>query len=386
MDESIRLGRIAGIHIGMNWSLLVIAWLIAWSLAGQQLPAEYPGYATSAYWTAGILASIVFFASLLAHEMSHALQARRENVEVEGITLWLFGGVARMRGEAMSAGGEFRITIAGPLSSLSIALVFFLLGLALDAANASELLVGTFFWLARINAVLAAFNMIPAFPLDGGRVFRAWLWRKKGDKTRATVVAARVGRGFGYLLVAIGLIDFAVNSEFGGLWFVLLGYFLTTAARSEESHVLLRGALVGLQVRDIMSSDVVSVPAWTTVQTFIDEYATRHRFSAFPTHDFDGRTEGLVTLARVQDAPHDERADARVRDYAYRLVEVPTARPREPLTDLLERSAGSEHCRSLVIDEEGALVGIVSPRDISRALDLASLRGARLPSGVGPRV
>jgi len=386
MDESIRLGRIAGIRVGMNWSLLVIAWLIAWSLAGQQLPAEYPGYGTSAYWTAGILASIVFFASLLAHEMAHALQARREDVEVEGITLWLFGGVARMRGEAMSAGAEFRITIAGPVSSLSIALVFFLVGLALDAGNASELLVGTFFWLARINAVLAAFNMIPAFPLDGGRVFRAWLWRRKGDKTRATVVAARVGRGFGYLLVGIGLIDFAVNSEFGGLWFVFLGYFLTTAARSEESHVLLRGALAGLQVRDIMSHDVVSVPAWTTVQTFIDEYAARHRFSAFPTHDFDGRTEGLVTLARVQGAPLDERAEARVRDYAFRLDEVPTARPREPLTDLLERSGGAEHGRSLVIDEQGALVGIVSPRDISRALDLASLRGARLPSGVGPRV
>ncbi|CAN5665846.1 site-2 protease family protein [soil metagenome] len=383
MDESIRIARIAGIRVGMNWSLLVVFWLITWSLAGQRFPGEAPGREPSTYWVAGALTALVFFASLLAHEMAHALMARRNGVQVDGITLWLFGGVARLRGDAMTPRAEFRIAIVGPIMSLSIAAVFGLLAVGLDAAGGPELLRVVFVWLARINAVLAVFNMVPAFPLDGGRVLRAWLWKRR-DRTRATVLASRAGRGFGYLLIGLGLVEFAARAQLGGLWFVFLGWFLLNAARAEESHVLLRGALSEVQVADVMSPDPVSAPGWVTIEAFIDGYALRHPFTSFPVQGFDGSLDGLVTLSRIKEVPEGDRAETRVRDIAQPLSSVPIARPDEPLVDVLGRMHGSDG-RALVM-EDGRLVGIVSPRDVARALDVASLRGARTSGGVASRL
>ncbi|MFN2491008.1 MAG: site-2 protease family protein [Actinomycetota bacterium] len=376
MDESFRIARIAGIRVGMNWSLLLVFWLIAWSLAAQRFPSEFPGYEASTYWIAGALTAIVFFASLLAHEMAHALVARRHGVEVDGITLWLFGGVARLRGEAMTPRAELRIAIVGPIMSLAIAAAAAILGWLLDAASAPDLLAGVVKWLARINAVLAVFNMVPAFPLDGGRVLRGWLWKRRG-RTSATVSAARAGRGFGYLLIGLGLVEFALRAQFGGLWFVFLGWFLLNAARMEESHVLLRGALSDVQVRDVMARDPVTAPGWLTVEAFVESYALQHRFATFPLLAFDGTLDGLVTLSRIKQVPADERGSTRVRDIAEPMSSVPTARPDEPLVDALSRMQGSDG-RALVM-QDGELVGILSPRDVARALDVASLRGAPVP-------
>ncbi|HEX6231281.1 MAG TPA: site-2 protease family protein [Actinomycetota bacterium] len=374
MERDIRLGRIAGIEVGLNWSLLVVFWLIAWSLASGVFPELYPGNETTAYWIAAVVAAVVFFGSLLAHELGHALLARRKGVTVDGITLWLFGGVARLRGETMDPGAELRITAIGPAISLVAAGLFALVALGLSALDAPELVVGVPAWLAIINATLAVFNLLPAFPLDGGRVLRAWLWRRRNDRLSATRTAAAVGRAFGYGMIALGLLEFALVASISGLWFVFLGWFLLGAARAEESQTLLRAALRDVRAAHIMSPDPVSVPASLSVRSLIDEYAMARRFTSYPVEDDGGSVVGLVTLARVKAVPPGARDRTTVGEIACPLEDVATVSPDDPAVRLLERMQECEDGRALVFDG-GRLVGIVSPRDVQRALELAGLRG-----------
>ena len=376
MDDSIKLGRIAGISVGVNWSLLLVFWLITWALAGQRFPDEFPGHGRGAYWTAATSTAILFYASLLAHEMGHALVARSKGVRVEGITLWLFGGVAKLDREASTARDELRIAIIGPLVSLGAALVFGVLALGADAAGAPELVVGALAWLSVINVMLAVFNLVPAAPLDGGRVLRAILWRRWNDQTRATVAASRAGRVFGYTLIALGLLEFAAGAGVGGLWFVFLGWFILNAARAEEQHVLLRGALGDLRVRDVMSSSPVVAPDWLTVDAFLEEHVFRNHFSAFPVESFAGALTGLVTLARLKTVPAGDRRRVQVRDVACPLAEVPVVAPDALLLDLLPRLSRFADGRALVLDD-GRLVGIVSRSDVARAVELAAFRDRR---------
>jgi Zn-dependent protease len=377
VDDSIKLGRIAGVGIGMNWSVLVVFWLITWSLAAGRFPVAHPGYADGLYWAAGLLTSLIFFASLLAHEMSHAIVAKREGVEVQGITLWLFGGVAKLKGDAMTPEAELKIAAVGPAVSLALAGAFWLLSSGLEAAGSSDLLAGTMVWLARINAILALFNLVPAFPLDGGRVLRAILWRRR-DRTRATRIAARCGRAFGYILIALGLAEFALRAELGGLWFVFLGYFLLNAARGEEAHVLLRSALAGQLVRDVMTPDPVTVPGWISVQDLIDDYIFKHRYTAFPVIAFDGSPQGLTGLKLAKEVPAERRATTRVAQACRPLSEVPVAHPDEALSDLLDRIAQPFSGRTLVL-VDGRVVGIISPADVLHALQLAEIKGKEVP-------
>ena len=372
MHESIRLGRILGIRVGMNWSLLVVFWLISWSLAGAQLPSEHPGYAVIEYWIAGVTTAFVFFVSLLAHEMAHALMARRDKVEVEGITLWLFGGVARIRGDAASSRSEMRITIVGPLTSLVIAGVFVAAGGWVEAAGGPEILAGVLGWLGRINAMLAVFNMIPAFPLDGGRVLRAWLWRTR-DKLSATRIAARVGQGFGYLLIGAGIFQVLSATRLGGVWLMFLGWFVMSAAKAELAHVALRATLADIRVDQVMTPAPVAAPDWLSVESFIDQFPLRHGSSAFPLVGVDGKPSGLVSVARVEEVPSQERARKRVAEIAVPLDQVGVGHPEEPLTDLLDRMPSESAGRGLVVDGDGRLVGIVTSSDVERALTAARL-------------
>lgn len=349
-------------------------WLVAWSLAAARFPTQFPGYATGIYWIAGVATAIVFFASLLAHELSHALVARRAGVKVEGVTLWLFGGVARFRGEAMTPGAELRIAAVGPVVSLLLAGAFALLAFSLDSAGVPDLTVGTVAWLGFINAILAIFNLVPAFPLDGGRVLRAVLWSRSKDRLAATKSAALAGRAFAYLLIGFGIVQFAFAAALGGLWFAFLGWFLLGAAQAEESQSLLRGALKDVKVKDIMSPDPVTISESITVESFIDEYAMRHRFSTFPVKNESGDVVGLVTMGRIKQVPQEERSKINIRRVACPLEEVGVAGADEPAVAVLERMQACSDGRALVL-EDNRLRGIVSPRDVQRALDLAGLRG-----------
>jgi Zn-dependent protease len=227
MNPSFTIARIAGIRIGVNWSWLIVFALIVWTLESTVFPTSNPGLATATYVAMAIVAAILFFASLLLHELGHALQARRDGVEIEDITLWLFGGVARFKGMFPSAGAELRIAVAGPLVSLLLGGMF--VGIAVVDGLGSAI-DGVAAWLGYINLMLLTFNLLPALPLDGGRVFRSLLWLRSGDFARATRVASDVGRGFGYLFIGLGLLLFIVQGAWSGAWLAFLGWFLLNAA------------------------------------------------------------------------------------------------------------------------------------------------------------
>jgi Zn-dependent protease len=237
MSESVHFGRIRGIRIGANWSLFPIFFLIAWSLAVVLLPAAAPGFTGWGYWVFALLTTAGFYAGLVAHELSHAIVAQRHGVLVKRIVLWMFGGVAQLEGDTPDARAELQVAAAGPAASLTIAALAALLAWLLGIIGASSLIVAAVWWLAGINALLAAFNLLPAFPLDGGRILRAALWHRWSDRMRATAVAAKVGQVAGYGLVAIGLLEFlAGGGAFGGLWLALVGWFITVAARQQNER------------------------------------------------------------------------------------------------------------------------------------------------------
>ena len=378
IGQHIRLGRISGIELGINWSVLAVFWLIAWSLAAVRLPAQYEGYGSVAYWIAGTATSLVFLASLLAHELGHALVARSAAVEVDGITLWLFGGVARLRGEAMNPRAELMITVVGPFVSVGLAVLFGALSFLLSGMGMQDLIPGVLRWLGVINATLAVFNLVPAFPLDGGRVLRAILWNRRADRLSATRTAAAAGRGFAYFLIGLGLVEFAAGASVGGLWFVFLGWFLLGAAAVEESQALLRGALRDLRVEDIMSREPVAAPSSLSIDSFIDDYVMTRKFATFPIEDDDGAVVGLATLSRAKDIPSDRRHEVRLSEIACPMNEVATVRPQDPAAEVLEGMQRCSDGRALVFDD-GRLVGIVSPRDVQRALERVGLRGEPVP-------
>jgi len=373
MNESLRLGRIAGVAIGINWSVLVIFTLITVGLAAGRFPILQPDLEPVAYAAAGLAAGIAFFLSLLAHELSHAIVARRNGVGVDGITLWLFGGVARLTGEADDPGADFRIAAVGPAVSVALGVVFLVLAGLADAIGLAPLAVEVVVWLGIINIVLAVFNLVPAAPLDGGRILRAALWRRSGDRVAAAVTAARAGRSFGWLLIIGGFAIFVLGAGLGGLWIVFLGWFLINAARMEEEQAVMGGALSGVRVADVMTPDPTTAPDDLSVEQFIEHYVFRHRHSTFPLVDRMGRPTGLVTLRRVKEVPAERRPSMRIGDLACPMDELAIARPDEPLEELLPRMASCADGRSLVMDGP-QLVGIVSPTDVMRRLELAELR------------
>jgi Zn-dependent protease/CBS domain-containing protein len=376
MTETFRLGRIAGIRVGLNWSVLAIFLLIAFGLAGQRFPAAYPGEPAVAYWAAGLAAAVVFFVSLLAHELAHAVVARRHGIAVEGITLWLFGGVARIRGEAPDPGTELRVAGVGPLVSLVLGVVFLAAAAVLDMTTGGGLAVAAVGWLGGINLALAVFNVVPAAPLDGGRLLRAFLWWRTGDRLMATQRASQAGRVFGWLLVGLGLLSVLTQGSLGGLWLAFIGWFLVGAATAEGQQANLRAALAGLPVRQVMTPDVTTVPASMTVQELLDGELARHRPSTFPLTTDTGALAGLVTLDRIRRVPPAERATTALTDIACPLDEVATATPTEPVADLLPRLNACADRRALVL-QDGRLVGIVTPTDISHALEWHGLRARR---------
>lgn len=223
MNETIRLGEIKGVRVGLNWSVIAIFLLLLFGLAAGRFPLRYPDLGVALYVVAGLAAATVFLGSLLAHELAHALVARRNGGKVDGITLWLFGGVARLETESKDPGAEMRMAAVGPFVSLALAAVFGTASWALAAATGDSIAVGVLQWLALINGILAVFNLVPAAPLDGGRILRAFLWRRRGDRFTATITAARAGRAFGWLLVGVGLVELVAAGLAGGLWLALIG-------------------------------------------------------------------------------------------------------------------------------------------------------------------
>jgi Zn-dependent protease/CBS domain-containing protein len=373
--DSFTIGRIAGVRFGVNWSWLVVFALIVWTWATGVFPDTNPGLSDATYVAMAIVAAVVFFASLVAHELGHALVARREGMEIEGITLWLFGGVARFKGMFPSAGAEFRIAIAGPLVSLAIGGGFALIawGLGLPAA-----VDGVVFWLGYINLSLLVFNLLPALPLDGGRVLRSALWAGKRDFAWATRVAAGVGRGFGYLFIAGGIALFIFEGVYSGAWLAFMGWFLLIAAGAEDRYLLARQALRGLRVRDLAVHDPVTARPDLTIGEFMDEVVWKTRYTTYPVTE-NGHALGLLPFRCVAEVPRNEWETRTVRDCMVPAEEVPVVSADDELIDAAAELAGSDLHRALVVDGE-RFVGLLSATDVARALEIRRVGGRLLRS------
>lgn len=365
--QSIRLGTYGGVPVGVHWSVAVIFALVTWELAEVLLPGSYPG-TRSAYWAAAVVAAVLFFASLLAHEVSHAVVARRFGIKVRSITFWLFGGVAQLGSEALTPSADFRIAAAGPAVSLLLVGVFAAAQWVLTSAGAHGLVLAVPMWLWEMNLLLAVFNLVPAAPLDGGRILRAGIWWRSGNRTRASVLAARVGRAFGIVLIALGAVLFVYYDELYALWPAFLGWFLFTAARSEERVALLRQGLEGVKVGDVMTVLPPALPSSTSVAELVHRHLPWYRVDAVAVVGPTGWLEGILPLDRVQQVPPLAHADTPIGSLAYPIGSVPVGRPDEPLQELLQRMADAEGLPAVILDTNNRLAGIVTAHDVNRSI------------------
>jgi Zn-dependent protease/CBS domain-containing protein len=359
--------------------VLVILSLFAWSLA-ITLPLTAPGYPTAGYLLAGITGSVVLLASLLAHELSHAVTARRAGVEVSGVTLWLFGGVARLSDDPKTPAAEFRIAIAGPAVSLGLAVVFGAVAAVAHMAGLPAIAGAVATWLATVNLLLGVFNLLPGAPLDGGRVLAAYLWRRSGDATRAAISAARAGRALASIMVGLGFVQVLAGGTIAGVWLALIGLFVHGAARDEERRLRSRQLLTGVRVGDAMTAGPRTAPAAITAEDFIQHYLLGGAHSAYPVVAPDGLVLGMITLTQLRKVSPDRRAITPLRDIAIPLRELAVAAPDEPLTALLARLSTAPGNRALVV-EGGHVVGIVTPADIAKLLEARDLVFSSRPGG-----
>lgn len=364
MTSSIRLGRLAGVEIGLHWSWAVIFALIVWSLADAVFPETNPGLSDGTYLMMAVIAVIAFFASLLAHELGHATRASREGMEIDGITLWIFGGVARFRGNFPSAGAEFRIAIAGPVVSLAIGAVALAAALLVPLPDAVD---GVLFWLGYINLALLVFNLIPALPLDGGRVLRSALWARQGDFLAATRTAAAIGQGFGQLLIAFGVVAVLFGGAIGGVWFVFIGWFILAAAEAERRGAETHEALSGVRVSEVMVADPVTVDPDLGLEQFIEGCFYEHRHVAYPVVE-EERPVGLISFRSVLALPRESWIGRRVRDAMVPLDQLPVVAPETPLEQAVERISETEINRAPVL-EDGRLAGLLSITDAARVIE-----------------
>ena len=377
MESTFTLLRVRGIPIGVHWSWLFVFAIVVWSLASALFPATYPDLDGSTYVVMALAAAAIFFASVLLHELGHALRGVREGVPIEGITLWLLGGVARLRGNPPSPPAEFRVAICGPLVTLVLAGGFGAAALLGDRLDWPAAVQGVVDYLARINGLLLAFNMVPALPLDGGRVLRSWLWHRQQSFAAATRSAARVGQAFGLMLIAIGLLGLFGGGGPGGIWFVFLGWFLLQAAQAELTMAQVRQALAGRKIRDVMTPDPVVVTPDLPVADLLDRLEPGRRFSSYPVVA-GGRPVGLVSLRMAAALPRAEREVRKVADVMKPVDEVPTATPDQDVVDVLPKLEGDPS--RAIVTEDDRVVGVLSGRDVLRAVEMGSLTAPPEPA------
>ncbi len=362
------LFRIFGFAVRIDLSWFIIAILVTWSLAESWFPVMHAGLETTTYWWMGVAGALGLFASIILHECSHALVARQHGLPIRGITLFIFGGIAEMEGEPSSPRVEFAMASAGPLASILIAGLCLALSLAGESAGWPVPVTGVLAWLAWMNGILVAFNLIPAFPLDGGRVLRSALWRWRRNLRWATRVASRIGSGFGIVLIGFGIYLVLRNAFITGMWLFLIGMFLRGAAQMSYQQLLMRKALEGEAVRRFMQADPVTVPANLSVRALVEDYVYRYHFKMFPVVE-DGQLLGYVTTRSLKGLPRAEWERKTVRE----VVEPPTpdntVPPDADALQALSRMSRTGASRLLVVEGEH-LIGVLALKDLLRFLSL----------------
>jgi Zn-dependent protease/CBS domain-containing protein len=367
--KRINLFKLLGFQVRIDMSWIILAVLVAWSLSASLFPFYYKNLSTTAYWMMGIIGAVGLFLSIVFHEFCHSLVARRYGMPMKGITLFIFGGMAEMGEEPTTAKAEFMMAAAGPVSSILMGLAFYaLLTLAKQAGWGSPV-NGVLAYLAWINMLLAAFNLLPAFPLDGGRVLRSILWSVKKNLRWASRISSRVGIFFGFAMIFFGFLNFFRGSFIGGLWWFLIGMFLQSAAKMSYRQLLTRKALEGETVRRFMKEDPVTVLSSTTVGQLVEDYIYRYHFKMFPVVESSGKLLGCVTTKDVKAVPKEEWREKRVGEIAASCTEANTIRSEEDAVKALSRMSQNNMSRLMVVDNSH-LAGVITLKDMLKFLSL----------------
>jgi len=366
--QRIKIFSLLGFEVRVDLSWIVLAVLVTWSLARGVFPDYFENLPERMYWFMGAAGALGLFLSIIFHELSHSLIARKFGIPMKGITLFIFGGVAEMTEEAPDAKAEFWMALVGPASSLLMGAMFFAIWRYGEGTGWPVPAVGVLFYLAWINVALAVFNLIPAFPLDGGRLLRAVLWGLRKNLQWATRITSRLGSGFGILLIALGLY-FIIQGQFiGGIWWFLIGMFVRSAAQTSYQQLLTRKALEGEVVSRFMVANPVTVPPTASLQQLVDHYIYRHHFKMYPIVE-DGRLTGCVTLRQLKEVPHDQWDRVTVREVARACspaMNIPPDTDALQALSIMNRTGSSR----LMVVEGDRLVGIIALKDLLQFLSL----------------
>jgi Zn-dependent protease len=363
---SLRIGKIMGIPIRIHYTLWFVFALIAWSLAVGYMPHQYPGLSVATYWAIGVASAIILFASILIHELSHSYIAMKNGLPIARITLFFFGGVSEITEEPQDPTLEVRMAAAGPLMSFLIAAVLGVFWYVGELMKAPVPVIATLGYAALINALLGAFNLLPAFPLDGGRVFRGSIWKHSRNLIKATRTATRVSEGFSLLMMLGGFVLIFFGDFIDGIWIIVLGWFIKSGAETSLKQALVGEALTGVSVGDIMTRNVLTVPPEITVQQLVSDYFLVHHHGGYPIVK-DGQVLGLITLQCVRNVPREKREYETVQQAMIPCERAVVVKPTMNALDAMQNMARNKVGRVLVVDE-GKLVGIATREDIVRTI------------------
>jgi Zn-dependent protease/CBS domain-containing protein len=380
MPGSIRLGKIAGIEININFSWIIIVVLITWSLATQFM-VIYPGWGTATYWIVGLLAAILLFVSVLLHELAHSLVARSRGLPVSSITLFIFGGVSNIEREPQSPGVEFWMAIVGPLTSIAIGIIAYLLYLPIGASRSP--LAAILSYLAITNILLGIFNLIPGFPLDGGRVLRSIIWKITGNLRRATRIATIVGEIVAYLFILVGIWILFGGNIFDGIWIGFIGWFLLNAARTANSQVMLESMFRGVTVAQVMNPNPVIVPANISLQKLVDEYFLPQGLRSALVVQGD-QLAGLITLSDIRHVPREQWPQTPVGTVMIPVNRLHAVSPTQDLNDVLSLMARND-VNQLPVVQDGRVVGVLSRDAIMRFIEVHRGLGMPVTPPSGPK-
>ena len=363
-----------GIPVTIHYTLWVVFLLIAWSLAYGYMPHQYPGLGAATYWGIGIASAIILFVSVLVHELAHSYVAKKNGLPIARITLFFFGGVSEMTEEPRDAGLEVRVAAAGPLTSFVIAGVLGGAWFLATLAKVPVAIAATLGYGALINVTLGAFNLLPAFPLDGGRVFRGSVWKRSGNLVRATKTAARLSEAFSLLMMLGGFVAIMLGDFVDGIWIVVLGWFIKSGAETSLRQTVVGETLAGVVVRDIMSPQPVTVTPELTVQQVVSEYFLARPHAAYPVLK-DGQVLGMITLRTVRAVPAEQRATTTVAQAMIPSDRTVIVKPTVSALDAMQKMA-RENAGTILVVDEGRLVGVLTRGDVMRAVQTREVLAA----------
>ncbi len=373
------LFKVAGVQIAIDFSWIIIFVLVLWSLSAGYFPELHPGYPRSEYWLVGAAATILFFASIVTHELAHAIVANGLGQPIDRISLFIFGGMAHLGHEPTSARDEIKIAAAGPLTSFVLGGFFAALPHVLKLYGPYPMWASVFDYLGFINFALGLFNLLPGFPLDGGRILRAMFWARSGDFRQATARASEWGQGVAYGLIFLGALEIFTGSLIGGLWLIFIALFLKGAASSSYQSLVMEQVLGSVRVRDLMVREPITIDGATTVADAVDQHFMRHGHGGYPVMS-DGHVVGLIALSQVRECPVEERATKRISDVMRPIDPAIVINTDVPVSNALRQMSQSDSGRLLVMDQD-RLTGLITRSAIAHFVMLRSQLGFTPPAG-----